>query len=163
MTWFRMPLVVAAVSTIIGLFRRRGPAAIVGRVWAVVVFTIDRMAGRRPQAHIRGEVLEALEPAGADADSATSILWIVLIAGVVASTLNSLPRIVLRRVAHAVRARRRDHAFYPEAAARQDFLSEMVLPNLRHSPAVTSADPHSMFRRWPRGLAYHHQPAESLP
>jgi len=161
--WLRMPAIESAVAPIVRLLCGCRPSAIVGRVWPVVVASVDRMARRRTWPHIGEEVFEVVSPSVADHDSASTVLSIVRRARVQAAVLQPFPRVVLDRAALSVSAVRCARLLRVEAPARRRLLTEMVLANGCQSAAITSTCPRPVPGRCPRGLADHRQPSKPLP
>lgn len=79
----------SGLTPVVYLLKRCGPSAILGRVVAVVVSTVDGQA-RRTFAHVRKEVLE-LQPPLADLDASRSVSSELLIGGVPASVEHGSP------------------------------------------------------------------------
>lgn len=79
------------------------PSAIVRLVVAVVVFAVELMLGRGSLAHVGEEIDKAAAPAVAHRDPSSAVSMILRVFGPVASLLNALPNVELRRVGHAVR------------------------------------------------------------
>lgn len=86
------------------LFCPCGPSAVASFVWAIVVNSVQRVLGRRTQAHVSKERAERCVPLLADSDPACSIETICCRAGIVAPLLHPSPNVMFWRLAHAVSA-----------------------------------------------------------
>ena len=75
----------APCSAIARLFHSRRPAAVIGRIWAVVVNSIDRMILRRPFAHVSQKVFKRVDPPVTYDNTATPVSRICREIGVVAA------------------------------------------------------------------------------
>lgn len=158
---FRVPAVVPAVSPVRGLLRRRCPSAVSGRVRTVVVDPVYGMTRSRSAAHVAEESRKVPSPAHADGDAAPSILGVVGMAGVQTPGLEATPRLVLSGVRHTVRARGRACALSLQAAACQDPLPKVVLPDRCGLAAVAVAPPVSVSRGRRVGFRAHAKSAEA--
>lgn len=78
-----------------GLFSASGPAAILWRVWTVVVNALNSVLVRRPFAHIGEEVFKRIAPAVANKNSPTAPICKAVVIRVVAALLDAAPCIPL--------------------------------------------------------------------
>lgn len=83
-----------AAACIVRLSPLCRPCAVVGRVWSVIVFSLDAVLGTRPRPHVGKKVFKRVPPAVAHGYAATAISFIVLVA---ASFVHSAPDSMLRR------------------------------------------------------------------
>ena len=83
----------AAVPKLCGPTR---PTAILGRVWPIILFTLQRQRGVGLGPHLRQEVIED-HPSFADGDAALAIMLVHWTAWVKATLLHGLPRMVFGR------------------------------------------------------------------
>jgi hypothetical protein len=132
------------LAAIVGLFLLRRPAAILGRVRAVVVDAVERVKLRRTLSHVREERFEAVAPAVADRNSAATVVGVARCLRIQAPVLHLLPRAEFRRLAPAVRAVRGGRALTVQAPARLRSAAEELLSDGRGVPAVAPAEPRSM-------------------
>lgn len=79
------------VAAIGDLFFLRCPAAILRRVWAVVVDAVNRIAFSWPWPHVVKEIQEAGEPSFADANAATAVETINPMVCIVATAFHPGP------------------------------------------------------------------------
>ncbi len=90
------------VSGVLVLLASRGPSAILGRVVAVVINAIDGVRLRRAPAHIGQEVLEGMQPAGANLNPAPAVIREADAFRVIAAGFHREPRRVFDRGAVAL-------------------------------------------------------------
>jgi hypothetical protein len=80
------------VAALVGpLLSHRRPSAILWRVWAVVVNSVDGVLGRRARPHVLKERLKAVSPAVADDNAAPAVVREGLVARGVASLAHTTP------------------------------------------------------------------------
>jgi len=157
-----MPPVETPVPAVVRLLLRCCPPAVLRRVGAVVVPSIDGVDRRWTRPHVREEGFEALLPPFTDRDSAAAVLGIVRAVRVSAAVSNSAPSVVLLRVAQAVRALCFRRPIALKTPASLDFLPEVVLSDCCVGAAVAPADPEAVPRVWARRFFDHNQPTEAL-
>jgi len=91
-----------SLTTVVGLCFSVGPAAVLRRVWSVIIDALDGCASVWFWSHIGQEVLERIEPSVAERNASGSIAAVIWMSRVVATTLSVLPRQVFRRSGHAM-------------------------------------------------------------
>lgn len=79
------------------------PSAIFGRIRAVIVNAVDGVGSGRSTAHIGIKGGKVIEPSGAHVNTTPSILSVLGVVRVCASLLHGNPRLILGRLAEAVR------------------------------------------------------------
>lgn len=97
--WQRWLLVVAVRR----LLLRRRPSNVPRDVAAGVVDPVDGVSRRRPRPDILHKLSDRVRPARFNIDAPAAVIGIALGLRVLASPLHALPRVVLGRVAHAMR------------------------------------------------------------
>lgn len=139
-----IPAVESLVAAVVRLLLRGGPPAILRGISLGIVLSIDRMAGRRSRSHISIERFEAVPPSVAYGDSSSAIVRIIQAIRIVTARLNSRPCLIFTRMSHAVRCGSFGRSFSLETSARLDFLTKVVLTNLRDIFTLTAASPDPM-------------------
>lgn len=99
---FPVELDVQRVAPIVGLFGARGPAAVTGSVWAVIVLALDAVFQTRAWRHVFDELRHIVSPLVTDADPASAIFREGAVIGVVASADQLGPDSVKRMIPKAV-------------------------------------------------------------
>lgn len=84
----------ATWAPIVGLLNCRGPSAIPGRVWPVIVDTVDAVTRRWTRPHVGVEPLEGF-PLGTDGNPATAVVLITTVTWVSASRPHGHPDLIL--------------------------------------------------------------------
>lgn len=105
------------ISLIASLDRARRPYAVVGRVIAVVVFSLNRMPCRWAPAHVCDKSAEAIAPTPlrTDLDTSGPIVLVGGLVRVVASLLHCGPHLILRRVGETMFPRRHGDPVFLQA------------------------------------------------
>lgn len=162
---FSTKLYPAIIAFVNRLFSQCRPSAVVGRVRAVVVDTVNAMPWRRLGSHISQERLVALSPAFADGYAAAAIPAIVRIA---APRDNAAPASVFGCVRSVVAS---SASMLPLGVACTFFLqtpatlgvasAKIISKHCLRLPAIASTQPRTT--RW-RGVmqGLHHKSAKSL-
>lgn len=148
-----------AIRAIFGLFSAFYPAAILGRVWAVIVNAFYRMTGRRPQPHIRQEIREILAPSITNIDATSSISRECVPSWLITPLLHSAPNAVFRGNASAYRRSVTEVPFYVLFSVYASTAYYCVCQKIRGGclmllAAITHAEPtalHTTFRQKPDG------------
>jgi hypothetical protein len=106
---------IAIATTIVCLFRWRGPNTIPRIVVPVVVNPFDRMCARGLRAHVFKKCLKGRSPTIADRNPSTAVPVIRRVVVVAAPLEHLLPRTVFRRLCLAMRRESLDELFSLEA------------------------------------------------
>lgn len=102
---FGLPLVANqfAVSSVVGLFFKSCPSAIVRLVVPVVIRkTVKGVSERRTRAHVLKESFEVVEPTVADRDASSSVSVVGMIFRIAASFFDALPNFKFSTFAHSM-------------------------------------------------------------
>lgn len=102
---------------VVGLLHARGPATVLGRVWAIVVDAVQRMSGWA-RSHVGQEQIEAL-PAWTNHNAAATIIRIRRISWIATPLAHLLPSVELGMVVQAVDGQARRCLFQLEAVTAQ--------------------------------------------
>ena len=130
---------------VIGLLFRRGPSAIVGRIWTIIVReTVQRMSWARSLAHIFEKSLETVLPTRANGYASVCIIFSIWGLWVKTSVFHTLPCMIFSGLAHPMSAVRNRCALTLKAATGKYFNAKMVLPNHSNIATIASAFPKSM-------------------
>lgn len=81
-------------SAVVGLCMWRRPSTIPWRIWAIVIYTIQRML-RRALPHVFQKLFKAVSPSLADDDSSPTIVGISFVRMIVTARPDSEPRFIL--------------------------------------------------------------------
>lgn len=128
------------------LLRARRPAAILGRVWAVVVDAVNGVPSARPWPHVGQEIREVL-PALANFNPSSSVVLIRGIVGIAAAFTHLLPRVELRMGVHAVLGQASRRLLDLEAFTASRFpVSKTLAGDGALCAAVAAAEPHRLSR-----------------
>ena len=138
------------------------PAAVLRRVWSVVIDAIDGMSWRRARTHVLKELREISEPRLVDVDATASIVGIPRVGWIAAAFPHIEPRLVFGTARESVcRASGLDALSLYASTALRDALLQIRSGNNLRPATVASAHPcdsaNSMSLR--RG----NESAESLP
>jgi len=134
------------IAFIVRLHRRHSPFAIIRRVVAIIVTTFNRMFTGRTVAHISQEILKRIEPLFANLYSTASVIGKLSRFGIVATSLDVLPRIMLRRSVLSVRdIRFRCSLFMPTTARFCVAVGKVWACDDRNSPTRTFTEPLRVF------------------
>lgn len=140
----------ARLTSIIGLFLRCGPMAIIRGVWTIVVSSIDRMKQAWAWPYVSGEPFEIVHPFVADRDAAPPVSIEGGIVSVQASTLHVRPDVVKRVIwmagdAGAMDAtrfsKRNSSGSFAAATALRHSFPEIRFEDYRLATAVAAALP----------------------
>lgn len=127
-------------TSIVRLRVTTGPPAIIRRVIAIVVDTVQRQAWRA-SSHIGIERREVVLPPRTDTNTSASIVLIGGVFRVLASTAHETPTVVLRRIGQTMF---RWAAFGAQASTRSCVTAPKIhLENDGHSPTGAAAMPAS--------------------
>ena len=88
-------------SSVVCLLLRGCPAAILGAIISVIVFSVDGVLGAWSQSHVGDEVLKQV-PAFTYFDSATTVSFIICHLSICASKFHVIPRLKFWRVGHSM-------------------------------------------------------------
>lgn len=129
------------ISPIIALCLQVGPSAVVRRVIAVYINTVDRMIGRA-WTHVREKMAEISSPSFAHLNATTAVVFVRLGVLVVAAPLYFAPGIVLARVLGSVHG----CAFHRDldsvaATTVRDAEQHGTARNLFYGAAIAATDP----------------------
>lgn len=136
----------ADASRVASLRKAGGPPAIIRRVGTVVVDAVERVLWGRTIAHVREEVLEAVQPAVAHADAAPAIIGEGPIPRVYASLFSVRPTVVLPGLCATVRELQANRVFDIGAATGPCWMglaANVGQAKLAARPTVADADDES--------------------
>lgn len=138
-----------AVAFVIGLFLKRGPTAILGCVWSVIVNAIERQAVRT-RSHVFQELCEVGAPVFAHVDTTAAVVLIVLVRWIFAAIFRCRPNHIFERSSPfgrgAVRCETQSRDFAAQAtAALCRVIDKAWTHYTRRVSAATQADPSRMF------------------
>jgi len=144
--------VIAPLATVVRLLPGCRPSAVLGRVPALVVDTVDTVARRRARSHVSIKGCE-VAPLRAHRDPATAVIRVALVAGVAAPLPHRVPDVILRdAISKAVPTVVIRPGFALATSARYGLpASERAAVSRADRAAVASADPAGILRGIRRG------------
>jgi hypothetical protein len=150
-------------AAIPSLLFHRSPAAVSGRVRAIIINAVDAHP-IRPWAHIFNESLERIAPSITDSDAPSSVFSVVLAARVQASLFDLLPDVPYLRMSLAVCSVLGPGLFAAKATtARCGSVANVIQPNNTDRPAVALAFPPDAPANPASSRAHGNKPPVALP
>lgn len=141
---YAIPLVFVLMHTLF-------PGTVMGRVWAIVIKTLDRVLLARPESHIINEVLKRILPAVAYSYTSAAVVFVCRIVFVKAPRLNSTPDCIFRYfysfcVSMLESSITRPGVIPVQASTRACMPRlQLIIPDNNDISAVTPALPHGSF------------------
>lgn len=143
--WLWVPAIIATITSVIRLFFRRRPAAIIRRIRPVVIrVSVKGMAGTWALTHVPQKVFKVVFPVIAYRNTATAIFWEILPPFVVTTIFHSFPSGVFDCISKSVCSILHSGHSTDTAARYNSSAPQMILPHRFFSSTCAPTQPKSM-------------------